>query len=40
MKGTREEKIFRSLFYGEKENVLKCLNIEHESTTKESFTSL
>ena len=40
LKGTNEESVYRSLFYGEKENVLKCINIDYESASKESFTVL
>ena len=40
LKGTPEEKVYRNLFTGEKENVIKCLNIDYESATKESFTVL
>ena len=31
---------FRSLFYGEKENVIKCNNIAYENASRESFTQL
>ena len=40
MKGTEQDKVFRDLFYGEKESVLKCTNIDYESSTKESFSKL
>ena len=28
------------MFYGEKENVIKCTNFNYESVTKEAFTNL
>lgn len=31
---------FRSLFYGEKESVIKCSLINYESVTKETFSNL
>lgn len=31
LKGTEEEKLYQDLFFGEKESVLKCNNIEYES---------
>ena len=40
LKNTAEENIYRKLFYGEKENVIKCINIDYESVQKESFTVL
>ena len=40
LKGTTSEKQFFHLFYGEKENVIKCTEISYESSTKESFTNL
>ena len=40
MKGTREEETFKHLFLGEKENVIKCVNIDHESISRESYTVL
>ena len=40
MKGTDEEKFYTRLFTGERENVIKCTNIDYESATKESFTVL
>ena len=40
MKGTEEERVYQNLFYGEKESVLKCTNIDYESVKKESFTVL
>ena len=40
LKNTAEEHIYRKLFYGEKENVIKCVNIDYESVQKESFTVL
>jgi len=40
IKGTVEEKLFKHLFYGEKENVIKCNSLKYESLTKETFTNL
>ena len=40
LKHTDEESVYQSLFYGEKENVLKCINIDYESASKETFTVL
>ena len=40
LKGTAEERVYRKLFYGEKENVIKCINTDYESARKESFTVL
>lgn len=40
LKGTEEERVYQRLFYGEKESVLKCTQIEYESVKKESFTVL
>ena len=37
IKDTSEEHIYRKLFYGEKEQVIKCVNIDYESSKKESF---
>ena len=31
IKGTAEEPIFTGLFFGEKENVIKCVDIDYES---------
>ena len=40
LKGKEEEKLYHSLFYGMKESVLKCTNIEYESAQKETFNLL
>ena len=40
IKGKNEEEKFKQLFYGEKENVIKCSHVNYESATKESFTNL
>ena len=40
LKGTAEEALFTSLFYGEKENVIKCTDIEYESIRTETFAVL
>ena len=40
IKGTSEEAQFKHLFFGEKENVIKCSHVNYESATKESFTNL
>ena len=40
LKGTEEERLYQDLFFGEKESVLKCNNIDYESVQKESFTGL
>ena len=40
MKDTEYDKEFRDLFYGEKENVIKCTDIDYENAGLESFTQL
>ena len=40
MKDTEHDRQFRHLFYGEKENVIKCNNIDYENASRESFTQL
>ena len=40
MRGTKEEQVYKHLFTGEKENVIKCVNLNHESKSKERFTVL
>lgn len=40
LKNTDEDRLYRTLFYGQKENVIKCVNIDYESARKESFTCL
>lgn len=37
---TSEDRIYKKLFFGEKESVIKCANIDYESVQKESFTVL
>lgn len=32
--------MFKHLFFGEKENVIKCCNVSYESISKESFNNL
>jgi len=40
LKGSSLDEKYRRLFYGEKESVIKCCNINYESATKESFSNL
>ena len=40
LKGTLEEALFTSLFFGEKENVIKCTKIDYESVRTETFAVL
>ena len=40
LQGTAEEELFTGLFYGQKENVIKCLYVNYESVTKETFNNL
>ena len=40
IKGTDEEALFKHLFFGEKENVIKCSHVNYESASKESYNNL
>ena len=40
IKGGPREALFRSMFEGQKENVIKCCHVNYESATKETFTNL
>lgn len=40
IKGRAEDSLFRHLFYGQKENVIKCDHVKFESVTKETFANL
>ena len=40
MRGTEVQGTFSQLFEGEFENVVKCLNIDYESTRKETFSGI
>ena len=37
MKGTAQEPIFKGLFIGLKENVIKCVDVQYESSREETF---
>ena len=37
MKGTEQEPIFKGLFIGQKENVIKCTDVHYESSSEETF---
>jgi len=40
MEGTAVSGTFQQLFEGEIQNVMKCINVEYESTRSENFINL
>ena len=40
MKGTPQEGEFQRLFYGQRESVIKCNNVDFESISKETFSQI